>query len=264
MKSISDLFRHSTAVASLVAASAVTAGFLAPSASAISLVPEVEGQVQLTNSGLVGCAQPSCISTAPLGYSITSLEYDPDFGLSPLFVDKGETPNDTPGTNYNFGAFSINFPERDPGTNSEVTEQFWFRPVAIESDGKPRFDGRLEIGRYRFEFEEEVEVMKLDLSFFDVEDSGVSGILEVNGEEFDGLLPGGPDDAIQTVMLTDVSSFVVQLGNPDSPTFPNAGDGVLLQAEKMPVPEPGTVLGLSALAMAGALGLRKRGNKADV
>jgi len=263
MKSISDLFRHSTTVASLVAASAVTAGFLAPSASAMSLVPEVEGQVQLTNSGLVGCAQPSCINTEPFGYSITSLEYDPDFDLSPLFVDLGRTPNDTPTTNYDFGAFSINFPDRDPGTNPEVTEQFWFRPVAIDNDGEPLFDGRLEIGRYLFEFEEEVEAMTLDLSFFDVEDSDVSGILQVNGEDFNSFVPGMGDDMIQTVTLTNVNSFVVQLGNPDSPTFPNSGDGVLLQVDKAPVPEPGTIFGLGALAFAGALGLGKRNKQKD-
>jgi len=255
MKSLSTLFRHSATVASLIAASTVTAGFMAPSASAMSLVPQQEGQVQLTNSGDVGCAQPTCIN--PFGYSITSLEYDDNSDLSPLFVDKGATAD-----TYNFNSFTINFPERDPGTNSEVTEEFWFRPVAINSNGKPLFDGRLEIGRFLFEFDEEVEEMTLDLSFFDVEDGNVSGIIELNGEAFEPLLPGGPDDAIQSVTLNNVESFVVQLGNPNSTTFPSSGDGVLLQVEKS-VPEPGTVLGLGTLAMAGGLGLRKRHKKSD-
>ncbi|MEQ8975269.1 MAG: LEVG family PEP-CTERM protein [Coleofasciculus sp. C1-SOL-03] len=257
MKSLSTLFRHSATVASLIAASTVTAGLIAPSASAMSLVPQEEGQVQLTNSGSVGCAQGTCISTDSFGYSITSLEYDENSNLSPLFVDKGAT-EDT----YSFNSFTIEFPERDPGTNSEITEEFWFRPVAINSNGKPRNEGRLEIGRFLFEFDEEVEEMTLDLSFFDVEDGNVSGIIEVNGEDFEPLLPGGPDDAIQSVTLNNVESFVVQLGNPNSTTFPSSGDGVLLQVEKS-VPEPGTVLGLGTLAMAGGLGLRKRNKKSD-
>lgn len=251
-KGLSTLVRNSTVAASLFAASAVTAGFLAPSASAVSLVPQQEGQVQLTN---IACENDPCIDTATLfGYTITSLDYDPNFDQSPLFVDRGATAN-----TYSFGGFNIRFPARDAGTNSEVTEEFWFRPVAIQN-GRPVEGGALEIGRFKFDFSNTIDAMTVDLSFFDIEDGFISGILEVNGEAFNGLLPGGPDDAIQTVTLENVSSFVVQLGNPNSPSFPNTGDGVLLQVEKS-VPEPGTVLGLGTLAVTAALGSRKRNNK---
>ncbi|MEQ9023524.1 MAG: LEVG family PEP-CTERM protein, partial [Pseudomonadales bacterium] len=197
MKSISDLFRHSTTVASLVAASAVTAGFLAPSASAGNLVPQdVEGEIKTKNLGCI-VAEADCLDpeTFDHPYTVTSLPFDdldPSFDLSRLFVDLGGTAN-----NYPLG---ISFSERDAGTNPEVVEEFWLRPVALQN-GAPVEGGELEVGRFRFEFAEAIEVMKLDLSFFDVEDDFVSGILEVNGEEFeDGLLEGGPDDAIQTVM----------------------------------------------------------------
>ncbi|MEB3219306.1 MAG: LEVG family PEP-CTERM protein [Nostocales cyanobacterium 94392] len=231
-------------------------------AKAASLVPQTEGEIKLTN---LDCLDPNnCIDTTtlPLGYTVTSLDYDfdgkgPQFGISRLFADDRTT------TNPELNAFGITFKAEDEGTNPLIG-QTWFRPVAnvLDSNGNlvPFENGRLEVGRFKFDLGKTVGEVRLD--FFDTEDENFTGVIEVNGIELAGqdlldmLLPAGPDSNIQTLVLKDVKDFVVQLGKPGPDSvFRRTGDGVALTVS---VPESGTTLGLSVLAVAGLLILKSR------
>ena len=231
-------------------------------AQAASLTPNVEGEINTS----LGCLDSNfCIDTTdasqvPFTYSVKSLDYDfdnkgPQFGLSRLFSDNKST------TNSNLKQFGITFKSTDEGTNTRLG-QTWFRPVAyLQGATKPFENGRLEVGRFKFDFLGKT-VNEIRLDFFDVEDAGFSGILEVNGKELTGqmladmLLPAGPDSNIQTLVLKNVNDFVVQMGNPGPDSvFGRTGDGVALQVS---VPESENVIGLSALAVAGVLTLKRR------
>lgn len=231
-------------------------------AKAASLVPQQEGEIQLINpNSEIDCVTGNCIDTTPLGYTVESLLYDddgvgPEFGRSNLFVDDRSTAND-----YGFGITFNGHLTQDAGTNPDEN-QFFFRPVAniLDEQGNlvPFEDGQLEVGRYKFNFENTIGELKLD--FFDVEDGGVTGVIEqVNGQTInveDLLLDAGPDGNVQSLVLNDVKSFVVQLGNPGpNSRFSETGDGVLLQVS---VPESETTIGLSVLAVAGVLTLKRR------
>jgi len=249
MKSLSTLFRHSATVASLIAASTVTAGLIAPSASALSLVPQAEGEVELTNinddlGGLVGPA----VTLPDLIASVESLanpdNVNPTF--SRLFVDNLDTDND-------YG--SIKF-DSEQGT---FPSGFWYRP----SEGVEA-QGQLEVGTFKFTFKEILP--ELTVRYFDTESSNTTGVPEFFADaDTDGTIvggvnpvPEGEDGNIYTQTWEDVSFITLKLGN-DTPG--GLGDGVDFQLET--VPEPGTVLGLGTLAMAGGLGLRKRNKKSD-
>ncbi|MEM6403469.1 MAG: LEVG family PEP-CTERM protein [Cyanobacteria bacterium P01_A01_bin.45] len=257
-------------VKTLAAVSTIGLGFATVSvgqAQAVSLVPNQEGEIQLTNPDLQ-CLDPSyCIDTTTLdfGYSVTSLEYDtdgkgPQFGKSRLFSDDRSTTNDGTDGSFDLTGFGISFYGTDEGTNPAVGTN-WFRAVAYEQgETDPFEDGRLEVGRFKFDFEETANEVRLD--YFDVEDAGFSGILEVNGQALSGqqltdmLLPAGPDSNIQTLVLRNVNDLVVQMGNPGPDSvFGSTGDGVSLQVS---VPESENVIGLSALAVAGVITLKRR------
>jgi hypothetical protein len=209
----------------------------ASKAQAGNIVPTTEGEIQLSN---VSCYTGSCIDTASLGYTVTSLSYDPNYKPSLLFSDDPATVN-----NY----FGITFHDPDVGTNG-ITGVNWFRPVAINKDGTFPEEGDLEVGHYRFDFANTIS--ELELAFFDVEDIGTK-ILSVNGNPFNLALAPGVNSNLQKVKLNNVNSFEVKLGNIGG-AFPT-GDGVLLHAS---VPEPGTTLSLGALAVASIFGLRQR------
>lgn len=231
-----------------------------PTAHAGTLIPQEEGEVKLTN---VECIASTCIDTqASYGYKVTSLGYDydpqnPNFGLSRLFVDKNSTVN-----NWGFG---ISFKSQDAGTNP-ANGEYWFRPVAYYASqaeaqptgaATPAEGGQLEIGRFKFEFAQTLS--ELTLGFFDIEDANRTGILEVNGIPVEQLLAAGPDGNMQSLTLKNVSSFVLQLGNPGPDSkFKETGDGVRLSGLTASTPEPGTVVSLGALAVAGMFGLRQR------
>ncbi|MER3494696.1 MAG: PEP-CTERM sorting domain-containing protein [Mastigocladus sp. ERB_26_2] len=93
-------------------------------AHASSLIPKEEGEIQLTNLACLSNQNPKCIDTAlgSNGYKVTSLEFDPQFSVSRLFVDQRNTTND-------YSKFGIQFLAEDEGTNPSMGE-YWFRPVA--------------------------------------------------------------------------------------------------------------------------------------
>ena len=227
-------------------------------AQAINLVPQQEGEIKLTNFNClpgVPCIDTSDTNSFPFSYTVTSLLPDEEsFGVSRLFSDTRSTAN-------NFG-FGINFTQQDEGTNPQ-TDAFWFRPVAFDSEGKVKENGRLEYGIFEFNFAQTANEVKL--SFLDVEDSPFTSILKVNGDDnFQSIfLPAAGDDEVQNLVLNNVDSFIVQLGNPGaySSNFPNTGDGVNLQVS---VPEPGTIFSMGALAVAGMFGLRKRNKSSNI
>ncbi|MEQ9622340.1 LEVG family PEP-CTERM protein [Coleofasciculus chthonoplastes] len=249
MKSLSTLFRHSATVASLLAASTVTVGLMAPSASALSLVPQQEGEVELVNIGVFtppGLIGPA-VTLPELIKSVESIA-NPDGTFSRLFVDNLTTKN-------NYGGI-VQFQKRDTGT---VPEGFWYRPSEVEEE-----NGQLEVGTFKFMFTETLP--ELTVRYFDTESFPTTGVLDVFADaETDGILvsgenpvPAGEDGNIYTQTWENVSFITLKLGKDTAGT----GDGVDFQLET--VPEPGTVLGLGALAMAGAFGLRKRNKKSDV
>ncbi|MCP6761689.1 MAG: LEVG family PEP-CTERM protein [Fischerella sp. CENA71] len=133
--------------------------------------------------------------------------------------------------------------------------------------GKPVENGRLEVGRFKFEFNNSLDGIKIN--FFDVEDYNYTGILSyINSqgqnisvpEMLSGLLNKKGniiDGTIQSLTLKDVKSFMIQLGNPGTKygyksIFNSTGDGVDFQMET--VPEPNTTAGLETLAILGILG----------
>lgn len=260
---ITSFLRNTGAVASLVAASTVATGFLAPSASAISLVPSDEGEV---NVGFENPLAGSYLKLNPLIHKIESL-VDPSTGtMSRLFVDIAGT-KDTYG-DVVFEKFDVGTPAGQP----------FFRPVALQADGvTPLLEqGQLEVGRFKFNFAEVID--SLTVTFFDTEffdPDGEGGLGDVGaGTTFEvvetdgimaGFVPAGANRNIQTVTFENVSMLTLDLGERGA-FFQRTGDGVLFQVDgevsEVSVPEPGTVLGLGALALTGTFGLRKRNKKA--
>ncbi|MBV6622216.1 MAG: LEVG family PEP-CTERM protein [Rivularia sp. (in: Bacteria)] len=230
----------------------------APAANAASLIPQQEGEIRLTNLDVLD--ENQAIDTSGLGFSVTSLEFDDveapgiEYGLSRLFIDDAATEN-------NYGNGFIKFSTGDAGTNAGFGE-YWLRAAAIELDENGNVDkasegGKLEVGRFLFEFERELAEITLD--FFDVESLG-SGILEVNGQTVtDQMLAIGPDGNTQSLTLNNVNSLVLQLGNTNGV---GSGDGVLISGVQavQSVPEPTTTFSLGALAVAGMFGVKKRKN----
>lgn len=222
----------------------------APAANAANLIPQTEGEIQLTNLGVLDPDQ--AIDTSEFGFSVTSLQYDFDdsqkvnYGLSRLFVDAKGTAND-------YGDGFIRFGTSDGGT-TEAENQYWLRAAAIQTDGVASEGGELEVGRFLFEFDQELD--KVSLDFFDSESSPFSGILEVNGQSAEQFLAAGADGNTQTLTLNNVSSFVIQLGKDNGR---GKGDGVTLSGIQS-VPEPTTTFSLGALAVAGMFGVKKRKN----
>jgi len=264
MKSLSTLFRHSATVASLLAASTVTVGLMAPSASAIELLPpqdlETEINVGVTGSPS-GCLDASkCIDPSFLPWieSIESLVDETSGTKSRLFIDiLGEE------TVYDGGDLGIaDLKKKDRGTTPSGA---WFRPSETNADGSVGEEqGQLEVGTYEFKFTKIIP--ELTIKYFDTESSGTTGVPNFFAEALtDGMLisgenpvPLGEDGNLYYQTWENVSEITLKLGKDTGGT----GDGVDFQLIK-DVPEPGTVLGLGTLAMASAFGLRKRNKKSD-
>ncbi|MEQ9000297.1 MAG: LEVG family PEP-CTERM protein [Coleofasciculus sp. B1-GNL1-01] len=266
MKSLSTLFRHSATVASLVAASTVTVGLMAPSASAIKLLPpqdiETEINVGVTGSPS-GCLDASqCIAPSDIPWieSIESLVDETSGTKSRLFIDILGTE-----TIYDGGTLGIaDLLAEDLGTTPPPPGA-WFRPSETNADGSVgEEEGQLEVGTYKFTFTKLIP--KLTIKYFDTETSATTGVPNFFAEALtDGTLisganpvPLGEDGNLYFQTWKDVSEITLKLGQDQAGT----GDGVDFQLIK-DVPEPGTVLGLGTLAMASAFGLRKRNKKSD-
>ncbi|WP_414624858.1 LEVG family PEP-CTERM protein [Calothrix sp. CCY 0018] len=227
----------------------------APAANAASLIPQQEGEIQLTNLQVLDPNQ--AINTSDFGFSVTSLLFDTDnsqqvnYGLSRLFVDAKGTAN-----SYGTGTGAVKFKTRDGGT-TEGDGEFWLRAAAIQTDGVASEGGELEVGRFRFDFERVLDEITID--FFDTETSLFSGILEVNGQSVEDFLAAGADGNVQSKTLSNVKSLVLQLGKDDGK---GKGDGVTISGVEIvkSVPEPTTTFSLGALAVAGMFGVKKRKN----
>ncbi len=225
----------------------------APAANAASLIPQQEGEIQLTNLQVLDPTK--AINTSGLGFKVTSKQFDFDnkqkvnYGLSRLFVDKKGTEN-----SYGTGTGAVKFKAKDGGT-TEALGEHWFRAAAIQTDGKASEGGELEVGRFLFEFDKMLE--EITLEFFDVEKSPFSGILEINGQTVNKFLAAGKDGNKQSLKFNNVSSLVLQLGKDDGK---GSGDGVTLSGIEVvqSVPEPTTTLSLGALALVGMFGVKKR------
>ncbi|BAZ38592.1 hypothetical protein NIES4101_45310 [Calothrix sp. NIES-4101] len=230
-------------------------GFIStmPAANAMNLIPQKEGEIQTTNLGCVVNAA-SCIKSSELGFSVTSLSYkdsaNTTYAPSRLFIDKGETAN-------NWGS-GIEFGKTDLGTNT-TQDEYWLRAVAYDAAGKVREKGQLEVGRFKFDFGKIISEITLDL--FDIEDAFKTGILELNGSPVSQLLAANGNNGSTSIVLKNVSSFVLQLGNtgPDS-VFKITGDGVRLTGlmSSQSIPEPSTAIAFGLFATVGTLGLKKR------
>ncbi|MDZ8241197.1 MAG: LEVG family PEP-CTERM protein [Nostoc sp. ChiQUE01a] len=231
-----------TILATTIAASTISLNVIGgiSKAQAASLVPPVEGEIQLTN---VACLTGSCIDTTAYGYTVTSQNYNANYLPSLLFSDDSSTSN-----SYGFG---ISFGQPDAGTNTIAGEN-WFRPVARKTDGTVPENGQLEVGQFKFDFASTIS--ELVLSFFDVEDIGTA-ILSVNGGAFAGTVTPGDNANIKKVTLTNVNSFEVKLGNIGGKFI--TGDGVRLDVNQT-VPEPGTTVSLGVLGLVALFSLQKR------
>lgn len=240
-----NFMKKFTILAATLAASTLSLSLVGgiSKAQAVSLVPTTEGEIKLTNIACLTVV--NCINTVPLGYTVSSLLYNGSYKESLLFSDNSGTLND-----YGFG---ILFNKTDAGTNS-IAGQNWFRPVARKNNGSLPETGQLEVGKFEFTFTD--PMAELVLSFFDVEDTGTS-IVSFVGDSSVGVISPGDNGNIQKVTLTNVKSFVIQLGNIGGNKFPSTGDGVRLQANKT-VPEPGTTMSLAVLGLAALSGLQKR------
>lgn len=154
-----------------------------------------------------------------------------------------------------------------PKLVQDITTTTTTKKTTITSP-KPVEQGRLEVGRFQFDFAKALSGIRL--SFFDTEDSNHTGLLSYtnshgNTYSLNELLSGGKQGNIQTLLLKDVKSFEVQLGNPGKKYgykdshFSSTGDGVDLQLES--VPEPGNTFALGTLALVGIFGWRQRRSK---
>jgi len=237
-------------IAWAIAASVITAGFFASPASAFSLVPQQEGEV---NVGLGNCLGSGCsyLSLDPLLGSVDSLVDSSTGTRSRLFVDKFGTANTYGG---------VQFLSKDIGTADE-TGDYWFRPVAMKSNGvDPKLEqGQLEVGTFRFNFASTLDL--LNVRWFDVEylkgDRGTSYTIGFsNGTTSSGMLLAGLQSNIQSQSFNNVSWIELNLGE----KYARTGDGVNVQLEGEPesVPEPGLVFGLGSMAVIGLLSRAKK------
>ncbi|NJL57093.1 PEP-CTERM sorting domain-containing protein [bacterium] len=221
------------------ATASLALGLLAAPASAIDLVPQQEGEV---NVGL-GCYSDNCVALPSFIKSIASLQDATSGTRSRLFVDVVSTAN-------KYG--STEFLSKDAGTNSEG---FWFRPSEYnESTGYSEEKGQLEVGTFTISFTKMMKELTVD--FFDVEKAFNTGILAINGQSLEtaDFMNAGANSNIQSRTLSNVSSITLKLGWDD---LNGTGDGANFRMDGVPVPEPASIFGLLAIGGLGAGSLLK-------
>ena len=233
----------------LLIASSVAIGVSASAAQAFSLVPQQEGEIDV---GLSSCLGDGCsyLNVDSMFESIESLIDSSTGTRSRLFVDRA-------GTDNTYGG--IRFLATDIGT-SEGSGQYWFRPVAMKTDGITTLveEGQLEVGTFRFAFAQIMASLTVD--WFDTEyNNGTSYTVEyADGSTSNGIIAAGANNNIRSTLLSNVSAITLNLGQRHGAT----GDGVNVQmtgepAETTDVPEPGIVLGLGWVAIIGMVTRRK-------
>ncbi|MEC4803011.1 MAG: LEVG family PEP-CTERM protein [Jaaginema sp. PMC 1079.18] len=215
----------------------LTLGAIAPSAFAISFVPQEEGEIDV---GL-GCLN-TCITLDPIIENIVSLTDSTTGSKSRLFVDNFSTNND-------YGNGLVKFFTTDAGTNHQG---FWFRPSEVTEE-----NGQLEVGTFEITFSNILSELTLD--FFDTESWNTTGVLAINGVNLanPNFVASGSNGNIVSQTFTDVKSIVLKLGKDYAS---GTGDGVnfKLAGEPAAVPEPASLLGLLAVGAFGATKLRKK------
>jgi hypothetical protein len=243
----SDVLKCKLGLAS--AAASIMGGIvLAPAAQAINLVPQQEGEVQLSN---LDCLSGSCMTLDnSIFKSVISEKDSSTGGYSYLFVDRKGTENIYPDT-VNGGTFVFN--SVDLGT-TEPENQYWFRPVATNKDGQLIEKSELEVGTFTFEFTKKLS--ELTLSFFDTEKKNGTSFTVFRDDQTSETftVAKGPNSNIQTFTVQNVQKITLNLGERHGRT----GDGVNFQATAASVPEPSMALGAIATVIGGGL-LRKRG-----
>lgn len=229
--------RHfNLSIASFIA-SATVLGALSSPASAMSFVPNQQGEI---NVGL-GCLD-DCIDVDPIFESIISLTDTTTQSRSRLFVDYFGQGDQT----QSFGNGKVVLSARDTGTNADG---FWFRPSEYTVDtGENEEQGQLEVGTYLFNLSQELAELTVD--YFDTESANTTGILAINGQTLDqpDYVARGGDSNLVSQTFTNVSSFVLKLGYDREQ---GTGDGVDFRLSGEPatsVPEPASILGLLAIA----------------
>lgn len=253
-----------------VVSAALGLGFISamPAANATSFIPQREGEIE-TNLGCIVRAA-NCIKSNELDFKVTSLEYQVQRTVngpvvthkaSRLFVDKTVKDNNTEDNDVvdnNWGN-GIRFHYQDAGTNPTLN-QYWLRPVSYDQDGKLLEGGRLEVGRFLFDFGRTVSKLSLDL--FDIEDAQKTGAIKINGKTVNQFMAANGDNGLSTVIFRNVRTMEFQIGyiGHDS-VFAKIrrGDGVRVAGmQAVPVPEPSAAIGFGFLATAGAFSLKKR------
>lgn len=212
---------------------------IAPIAEAAPLIPDEEAEVDVSAAGCLEADK--CITDlTEFGIaSITSLVDDSTGTASRLFVDTQLTANIYSDPDAEFNNYVEFLESGDEGTRPL---EFVYRPSTDEENG------RLEVGTFRIDFL--APMTELIVDFFDVEWFRTTAVLGINGEEFEtpDYIETGSD--VVSRVYEGVTSILLQVGF-DQDGENRTGDGVsfaLRTPDGAAVPEPGSIVALSALA----------------
>jgi len=160
-------------------------------------------------------------------------------------------------TDTHHGATSLE--TKDAGTN-DFAGGTWYRPMARNSDGSYEENGKLEVGSFTFDLDDEYSSAggQLKFRFLDTEGSWGNTGVTVAGVFHRALDSKGGNNNIAEIILDMTDSFTISVGKDTGGT----GDGVNFQVfakldePAASVPEPSMALGL--VAVAGLVKSRRR------